>query len=199
MTKIHTHYDNLKVTRNAPSEVIKAAYRVLTQKYHPDKHGGSADATRVMREVNAAYDTLMDPVKRAEHDAWISGQEVLPQQTSPPPPPPGPAAQYSSGPRAASPAQQSKSGRYTDFPGKSDDGIEWRAVGLVFIVVTIGVGISSMFSAMKSASGPTSSATAVAPPLIPTNSVPTQDGTPSKDGLNNAQIEDRDRRTRASD
>ena len=35
MPTIRTHYDNLKVARNAPPEVIRAAYRVLAQKYHP--------------------------------------------------------------------------------------------------------------------------------------------------------------------
>jgi DnaJ-class molecular chaperone len=36
MTNIRTHYDNLKVARNAPDSVIKAAYKALCQTYHPD-------------------------------------------------------------------------------------------------------------------------------------------------------------------
>jgi hypothetical protein len=40
MAKIHTHYDNLKVSRHAPQEVIRAAYKALSQKYHPDKNPG---------------------------------------------------------------------------------------------------------------------------------------------------------------
>lgn len=43
MKKIHTHYDNLKVARIAPPEVIRAAYRTLSQKYHPDKNPGNAE------------------------------------------------------------------------------------------------------------------------------------------------------------
>jgi hypothetical protein len=31
MANIHTHYDNLKVARNAPVSVIKAAYKALCQ------------------------------------------------------------------------------------------------------------------------------------------------------------------------
>ena len=54
----HTHYDNLKVTRNAPLEVIKAAYKTLAQKYHPDLNPGNPDAVRVMTIINAAYATL---------------------------------------------------------------------------------------------------------------------------------------------
>ena len=78
MTKIHTHYDNLKVTRNAPPEVIRAAYKTLTQKYHPDRHPGSVDAERVMSLINVSYQVLADPAQRAEHDRWIDQQERIP-------------------------------------------------------------------------------------------------------------------------
>ncbi|QYD24734.1 J domain-containing protein (plasmid) [Klebsiella quasipneumoniae] len=33
---MRTHYDNLKVSQDAPVEVIQAAYRTLAKKYHPD-------------------------------------------------------------------------------------------------------------------------------------------------------------------
>lgn len=72
---VKTHYDNLKVARNAPPEVIRAAYKVLAQKYHPDLNLGNADADRVMKLVNVAYDTLSDPIKRREHDNWIAERE----------------------------------------------------------------------------------------------------------------------------
>lgn len=73
---LHTHYDNLKVARNAPPEVIRAAYKVLTQKYHPDKWPGTSDATRVMQLINHSYAVLTDPAQRAEHDAWIRAEEL---------------------------------------------------------------------------------------------------------------------------
>ncbi|MBV8157565.1 MAG: J domain-containing protein, partial [Dyella sp.] len=72
---MHTHYDNLKVSRDAPSEVIRAAYKSLSQKYHPDRHADSEQANRIMRLLNVAYEVLSDPVKRAEHDQWIAAQE----------------------------------------------------------------------------------------------------------------------------
>ncbi|HEX9173183.1 MAG TPA: J domain-containing protein, partial [Telluria sp.] len=75
MAKIHTHYDNLKVARGAPQEVIRAAYKALSQKYHPDKNPGDEKAARIMAIVNTAYNTLCDPVRRREHDEWIAAEE----------------------------------------------------------------------------------------------------------------------------
>jgi DnaJ-class molecular chaperone len=66
---MHTHYDNLKVARNAPPEIIRAAYKVLSQKYHPDKYDGKREsAERVMKIINAAYAVLSDPDKRKSYD-----------------------------------------------------------------------------------------------------------------------------------
>ncbi|MBA5685660.1 J domain-containing protein [Rugamonas apoptosis] len=75
MGKIHTHYDNLKVARMAPQEVIRAAYKALSQKYHPDKNPGDEKAARIMAILNSAYGTLSDPQRRKEHDEWIAAEE----------------------------------------------------------------------------------------------------------------------------
>jgi hypothetical protein len=75
MAKIHTHYDNLKVARLAPQEVIRAAYKALSQKYHPDKNPGDEKAARIMAILNSAYGILSDPVRRKEHDEWIAAEE----------------------------------------------------------------------------------------------------------------------------
>lgn len=73
--KIRTHYDNLKVARNAPIEVIRAAYRSLAQKYHPDKNQNNPESARIMTLINTSYEVLSDPNKRHEHDEWIKRQE----------------------------------------------------------------------------------------------------------------------------
>jgi hypothetical protein len=75
MAKIHTHYDNLKVARMAPPEVIRGAYKALSQKYHPDKNPGDDKAARIMAIVNTAYGILADPQRRKEHDEWIAAEE----------------------------------------------------------------------------------------------------------------------------
>jgi len=75
MPKFRTHYDNLKVSRDAPIEVIQAAYRSLARKYHPDRNGSNSPKSEaIMKIINASYEVLSDPVKRAEHDRWIDAQ-----------------------------------------------------------------------------------------------------------------------------
>jgi hypothetical protein len=78
MARVHTHYDNLKVARNAPPELIRAAYRTLSQKYHPDRNPGDSQAARIMTLINDSYKVLSDPIKRQEHDIWIAEQERTP-------------------------------------------------------------------------------------------------------------------------
>ncbi len=75
----HTHYDNLKVTRNAPPEVIRAAYKTLCQQFHPDRHDGHPKATQTFQIINAAYEVLSDPDKRRQHDEWIVKAEAREQ------------------------------------------------------------------------------------------------------------------------
>lgn len=75
MKRVHTHYDNLKVTRNAPIEVIRAAYKSLSQKYHPDKNPNNTEAEKIMTIINEAYDILSDIEKRKKHDIWIKESE----------------------------------------------------------------------------------------------------------------------------
>ena len=75
-----THYDTLKVHRQAPQEVIKAAYKSLAHKYHPDKNLGNPEATHLMMQLNQAYEILSDPIKRIAYDRWIIEQELKQQE-----------------------------------------------------------------------------------------------------------------------
>lgn len=72
---VKTHYDNLKVARNAPDDVIRAAYRSLIEKYHPSRNP-SAEAARIAKILDEAFETLTDPVRRKNHDKWIAREEL---------------------------------------------------------------------------------------------------------------------------
>jgi len=60
-------YKVLQVDPEAEDEVIQAAYRRLAQKYHPDVAPG-ADAAGRMAAINAAWEVLRDPARRASFD-----------------------------------------------------------------------------------------------------------------------------------
>jgi len=65
-----TYYDILQIKSTATPEAITASYRKLARQYHPD-HNDSADATRVMQEINEAYDVLNDPQKREAYERFL--------------------------------------------------------------------------------------------------------------------------------
>ena len=52
-------YEVLGVSPGASDDEIKAAYRKLAKKYHPDLNNGSAEAEARMKEVNEAYTLLI--------------------------------------------------------------------------------------------------------------------------------------------
>jgi DnaJ-class molecular chaperone len=58
-------YETLGVPKGASDEEIKRAYRKLATQHHPDKQGGN---TAKFQEIQSAYETLSDPVKRQQHD-----------------------------------------------------------------------------------------------------------------------------------
>jgi len=67
VSSIEDLYEMLQVHRLAEPEIIEAAYRRLTLKYHPDRNK-SPDANGRMTRLNLAYETLSDPTKRAKYD-----------------------------------------------------------------------------------------------------------------------------------
>lgn len=74
-TGVRSHYDNLQVKENASDEVIKGAYRYLSQRWHPDRNPDNREeAERVLKIINQAYAVLSNPDRRREHDAWIARQ-----------------------------------------------------------------------------------------------------------------------------
>ncbi len=61
---MNNHYRTLGVRIDAPDVVIKAAYKALSQKHHPDR-GGNAE---MMQKINKAYETLSDAQAKKSYD-----------------------------------------------------------------------------------------------------------------------------------
>jgi molecular chaperone DnaJ len=64
------HYEILGVTRTSTQEEIKIAFRKLASQNHPDKNPGDAEAVVRFKEINASYQVLSDPNRRAMYDRF---------------------------------------------------------------------------------------------------------------------------------
>lgn len=65
-----TYYDILELSREAPLEEIRTAYRRLALKYHPDKNPGDKVAEDRFKQISQAYQVLADPEKRQLYDLY---------------------------------------------------------------------------------------------------------------------------------
>jgi curved DNA-binding protein CbpA len=102
------HYEVLQVHPRAEPDVIRAAYRILARKYHPDLGG---DAARMIA-INDAWDVLGDPARRASYDAALSAAG-----DSRKPPPPTPSNDSSASAGAPTRAAQPETGHAGPPPG----------------------------------------------------------------------------------
>ncbi len=75
MGGLKDYYDLLGVARDATSEELRHAYREAALRYHPDRNDNPGDIERFL-EVGQAYETLIDPERRAEYDAQLLDHEA---------------------------------------------------------------------------------------------------------------------------
>lgn len=63
-------YDVLGVRPSADRDTLKAAYRRLAARHHPDRvpDDERADATARMQQINVAYGLVAEPVRRRQYD-----------------------------------------------------------------------------------------------------------------------------------
>ena len=73
-TASRTFYDLLGISAEGSPDEVRAAYRRLALKYHPDVSppGAAAENTRRFIEVQEAYETLSDPSRRASYDRALA-------------------------------------------------------------------------------------------------------------------------------
>jgi molecular chaperone DnaJ len=64
------YYEILGLNRNASESEIKANYRKLAMKYHPDRNPGDKAAEEKFKEAAEAYEVLRDPQKRSLYDQY---------------------------------------------------------------------------------------------------------------------------------
>ena len=60
------HYETLQLSPNASAEMIERVYRALAKRYHPDN--GDTGSVDRFTEVQSAFETLSDPIRRAAYD-----------------------------------------------------------------------------------------------------------------------------------
>jgi molecular chaperone DnaJ len=70
MSTKRCYYETLEVERNADESKLKAAFRKLAMKWHPDKNPGDATSEVRFKEINEAYEVLKDGDKRAAYDRY---------------------------------------------------------------------------------------------------------------------------------
>jgi curved DNA-binding protein CbpA len=90
MPQLPDHYRTLRVQPTASAAQIRRAYHLLAKQYHPDRTPPNRRgwAREQMARINAAYDTLGDPHKRAEYDrlcgyTGTANGETMPTQGRP--------------------------------------------------------------------------------------------------------------------
>src|SRR5207248_2923942 len=72
------YYELLGVPREASVKDIRAAFRKLARKYHPDLNPGDKAAEEKFKQIQEAYDVLSDSKKRQMYDQYGFYSENLP-------------------------------------------------------------------------------------------------------------------------
>ncbi|MFW6428260.1 MAG: molecular chaperone DnaJ [Desulfosalsimonas sp.] len=70
MSQKRDYYEVLGVENNAGAEELKAKYRKIAMKYHPDRNPGDQEAEEKFKEAAEAYEVLSDPEKRQMYDRF---------------------------------------------------------------------------------------------------------------------------------
>ena len=70
MSSKRDYYEILGVSKTAPADEIKKAYRKVAMQYHPDRNPGNKEAEEKFKEAAEAYEILSDADKRAQYDRF---------------------------------------------------------------------------------------------------------------------------------
>lgn len=73
------YYEILEISKNATANEIKKAYYSLCKKYHPDINPKTEN---LFKQINEAYETLIDPLKRREYDNSLNNNYSYSEESS---------------------------------------------------------------------------------------------------------------------
>lgn len=68
------YYRLLGIPPDSDQQRIRAAYRSLAKRFHPDTNRGSEAAAELFRQVNSAYRILSDPARRTRYDEELASR-----------------------------------------------------------------------------------------------------------------------------
>ena len=71
MSAKRCYYETLEVERTADDGKLKAAFRKLAMKWHPDRNPGDAQSEIRFKEINEAYEVLKDGQKRQDPVPYV--------------------------------------------------------------------------------------------------------------------------------
>ncbi len=128
---VKNYYRILEVSENAGFEEIKAAYRRLAKKYHPDKHFGDKHYEELFKEIQIAYSVLSDPGKRRRYDVKLKYGSTRTSSPRQPQPRPRPEQQRPKRPKPASsrkPPPETHEGKFIAFSFVA-------ALGLLYLMI----------------------------------------------------------------
>lgn len=75
------YYEVLEVSEKASKEVIEKAHKALAKKYHPDLNQDNLkEAEQKMKEINEAFEVLMDDSKRSNYDSILAKKREIEQR-----------------------------------------------------------------------------------------------------------------------
>ncbi|UII24638.1 DnaJ domain-containing protein [Fulvivirga maritima] len=79
---MYNYYQVLDISRGSDLNTIRSAYKKLAIKYHPDKNPNNKAAEEYFKLINEAHQILTDPLKKAQHDRFLSAIYDRPKNTT---------------------------------------------------------------------------------------------------------------------